>query len=165
MRARFPAILCMTTSSLLESRRPGGRFHELLASSKIIIGDEASIPEPAFVAMVSRLRGARHISTSNAHQLTTHLCSPAPSRLGARAIVTHYKDQQRLMEQEARRLVVALHTAGAVRGREMDIVTSRHVPMYTLRQENFQMIGGASTSQLRAAAMVNLNYAICGLSN
>nr|CDJ85490.1 regulator of nonsense transcripts 1-like [Haemonchus contortus] len=92
MRVRFPAILCITTSSLLESTRPGGLFYELLASCKIIIGDEASqIPEPAFATMiVSRFPAARHIYTGDAHQLAPHLRCPAssqPARLGARDVM------------------------------------------------------------------------------
>ncbi|XGW24111.1 hypothetical protein V3C99_005937, partial [Haemonchus contortus] len=91
MRVRFPAILCITTSSLLESTRPGGPFHELLASCKIIIGDEASqIPEPAFAAMISRFPSARHIYTGDAHQSAPHLrclASSLPARLGARGVM------------------------------------------------------------------------------
>uniref|UniRef100_A0A7I5ECC4 AAA_11 domain-containing protein n=1 Tax=Haemonchus contortus TaxID=6289 RepID=A0A7I5ECC4_HAECO len=80
VRVRFPAILCITTSSLLKSTRPGDLFHELLASCKIIIGDEASqIPEPAFAAMISRFPAARHIYIGDAHQLAPHLRCPASS--------------------------------------------------------------------------------------
>ncbi|VDO36055.1 unnamed protein product [Haemonchus placei] len=91
IRVRFPAILCITTSSLLKSTRPGGLFHELLASCKIIIGDEASqIPEPASAAMILRFPAARHIYIDNAHQLALHLRCPASSlqaRLGARGVM------------------------------------------------------------------------------
>ncbi|XGW33822.1 hypothetical protein V3C99_017909 [Haemonchus contortus] len=91
IHVRFPAILCITVSSLLKSTRPRGLFHELPASCKIIIGNDASqISEPAFAAMVSQFPAARHIYLGDAHQLPPHLLCPAssrPARLRARSIM------------------------------------------------------------------------------
>nr|CDJ93591.1 Hypothetical protein CBG22588 [Haemonchus contortus] len=92
LRLQFPAVLCITTSSLLNSTREGGLFHELLSSCRTIIADEASqIPEPVFVAMVTRFPQARHIYIGDVHQLQPHLRCPRSAlaaRLGGRGVMS-----------------------------------------------------------------------------
>ncbi|XGW17279.1 hypothetical protein V3C99_002131 [Haemonchus contortus] len=39
LRVRFPTILCITISSLLNTTKPGGLFHNTLCDCRIIIGD------------------------------------------------------------------------------------------------------------------------------
>uniref|UniRef100_A0A7I4YXQ2 AAA_12 domain-containing protein n=1 Tax=Haemonchus contortus TaxID=6289 RepID=A0A7I4YXQ2_HAECO len=92
LRLQFPAVLCITTSSLLNSTREGGLFHELLSSCRTIIADEASqIPEPVFVAMVTRFPQACHIYIGDVHQLQPHLRCPRSAlaaRLGGRGVMS-----------------------------------------------------------------------------
>ncbi|VDP62299.1 unnamed protein product [Heligmosomoides polygyrus] len=60
-RVRTPAIICLTTSALLNATDSGGIFNGLLSEFTTIIGDEASqIPEPAMVAIATRVPDARH---------------------------------------------------------------------------------------------------------
>ncbi|XGW05120.1 hypothetical protein V3C99_015918, partial [Haemonchus contortus] len=77
LRLQFPSILCITTSSLLNSTRRGGLFYDAFWHCRTIISDEASqIPEPVFLAIVTRFRSARHICIGDVHQLQPHLRCP-----------------------------------------------------------------------------------------
>ncbi|XGW21519.1 hypothetical protein V3C99_004464, partial [Haemonchus contortus] len=91
LRVRFPSIMCITTASLLNTTKPGGLFSDVLSTSKVIIGDEASqIPEPVFVAMLGRFPSAKHIYIGNVNQLEPHVRCPRSSRaarLGAKGIM------------------------------------------------------------------------------
>uniref|UniRef100_A0A7I4Z4Q7 AAA_11 domain-containing protein n=1 Tax=Haemonchus contortus TaxID=6289 RepID=A0A7I4Z4Q7_HAECO len=77
LRLQFPSILCIATSSLLNSTRRGGLFYDAFWHCRTIIADEASqIPEPVFLAIVTRFKSARHIRTGDVHQLQPHLRCP-----------------------------------------------------------------------------------------
>ncbi|WKX95541.1 hypothetical protein Q1695_012197 [Nippostrongylus brasiliensis] len=72
-RVRRPSVICLTTAALLNSADKDGLFRTELPQYKTIIGDEASqIPEPAFVAMTTRLCSARHVYIGDVHQLEPH---------------------------------------------------------------------------------------------
>ncbi|EYC37484.1 hypothetical protein Y032_0787g2351 [Ancylostoma ceylanicum] len=86
-----PRIICITTSSLLNTTDKGGIFKGYVNTFDLLIGDEASqIPEPVFMAIASRLEGARHIYIGDVRQLEPYarrsrLANPA--RFGARSII------------------------------------------------------------------------------
>ncbi|WKY11566.1 hypothetical protein Q1695_003274 [Nippostrongylus brasiliensis] len=88
---RPPAVLCLTTSALLNAATSGGIFCELLADVRTIIVDEASqIPEPAMVAIATRFQQARHVYIGDTHQLEPHARCPRssnPARYGARGVM------------------------------------------------------------------------------
>nr|CDJ87113.1 unnamed protein product [Haemonchus contortus] len=53
-----PSVLCLTTSSLLNSTGSRGIFSQYVTNFKVIIGDEDSqIPEPALLTIAARLQG------------------------------------------------------------------------------------------------------------
>ncbi|EPB73009.1 hypothetical protein ANCCEY_07900 [Ancylostoma ceylanicum] len=86
-----PRIICITTSSLLNTTDKGGIFKGYVNTFDLLIGDEASqIPEPVFMAIASRLEGARHIYIGDVRQLEPYArCSRLanPARFGARSII------------------------------------------------------------------------------
>lgn len=88
---RPPAVVCLTTSALLNAVTSGGIFSDFLADVKTVIADEASqISEPAMVAIATRLPQARHIYIGDIHQLEPHVrCSRSsnPARFGARGVM------------------------------------------------------------------------------
>ncbi|WKX95540.1 hypothetical protein Q1695_012197 [Nippostrongylus brasiliensis] len=90
-RVRRPSVICLTTAALLNSADKDGLFRTELPQYKTIIGDEASqIPEPAFVAMTTRLCSARHVYIGDVHQLEPHVRCPRTAlaaRLGARGVM------------------------------------------------------------------------------
>ncbi|WKX97745.1 hypothetical protein Q1695_013429 [Nippostrongylus brasiliensis] len=103
---RPPAILCLTTSALLNAATSGGIFAEFLSNVEVVIGDEASqIPEPAMLC--------REIV------LTMLAKDVAPSSIG---IITFYKEQFRLLQDFATSVAVDIHTVDSVQGREKDVV-------------------------------------------
>ncbi|EYC04630.1 hypothetical protein Y032_0086g1895 [Ancylostoma ceylanicum] len=89
---RRPQIICLTTSSLLNTSGPKGCFAEYLDSFDLLIGDEASqIPEPVFVAITDRLPDIRHIYIGDVHQLEPHARCPRssnPAVYGARSVMS-----------------------------------------------------------------------------
>ncbi|XGW27436.1 hypothetical protein V3C99_007774, partial [Haemonchus contortus] len=91
LRVRFPTILCITISSLLNTTKPGGLFHNTLSDCRIIIGDEASqIPEPAFVALTAHFPQARQIYIGDVYQLEPHIRCPRSTlaaRLGSKGLM------------------------------------------------------------------------------
>ncbi|PIO76091.1 hypothetical protein TELCIR_01861 [Teladorsagia circumcincta] len=88
---RKPAIICMTTSALLNSTDKGGIFQDRLQECHTIIWDNAShIPEPEFVAITNRLYNARHVYIGDRHQLQPHIrCDrqSLPAVLGAQGMM------------------------------------------------------------------------------
>ncbi|WKX95926.1 hypothetical protein Q1695_012408 [Nippostrongylus brasiliensis] len=88
---RNPSTVCLTTAALLNATDKDGMFHSVSPQYKTIIGDEASqIPEPALVAMATRLCHARHVYIEDIYQLEQHVRCPRTSlaaRLGARVVM------------------------------------------------------------------------------
>ncbi|VDP63300.1 unnamed protein product [Heligmosomoides polygyrus] len=90
-KVRTPAIICLTTSPLLNATDSGGIFNGLLSKFTTIIGNEASqIPEPAMVAIATRVPDACHVYTGDVHQLESHIrCSrtSTPAKFGALGVM------------------------------------------------------------------------------
>lgn len=84
-------MVCLTTSALQNVATSGGIFSDFLAGAKTVIANEASqIPEPAMVAIATRLPQARHIYNGDIHQLEPHvrcLRSSSPARYGDRGVI------------------------------------------------------------------------------
>ncbi|XGW20485.1 hypothetical protein V3C99_003911 [Haemonchus contortus] len=92
-RVRRPAILCLTTASLLNTTDPSnGLFRRHSSTFGTIIGDEASqIPEPALVAIASRIPEAKQRHIGDIHQLEPHArCqrNSNPAIFGARSVMS-----------------------------------------------------------------------------
>nr|CDJ96815.1 regulator of nonsense transcripts [Haemonchus contortus] len=90
-RVRRPSVICMTTSSLLNSTGRKGIFKSYIRDFRVVIGDEASqIPEPALLSIASRLPHARQVYIGDVHQLAPHVkCPPTanPAVHGARSVM------------------------------------------------------------------------------
>ncbi|XGW24299.1 hypothetical protein V3C99_006024 [Haemonchus contortus] len=90
-RVRCPLVICMTTSSLLNSTGRKGIFKSYIRDFRVVIGDEASqIPEPALLTIASRLPHARQVYIGDVHLLAPHVkCPPTsnPAVHGARSIM------------------------------------------------------------------------------
>ncbi|KIH52158.1 hypothetical protein ANCDUO_17742 [Ancylostoma duodenale] len=84
-------IVCITTSSLLNTTDKDGIFEGYLNHFRLLICDEASqVPEPVFMAMASRLPLARHVYIGDTHQLEPYArCSrhANPAIFGARSVI------------------------------------------------------------------------------
>uniref|UniRef100_A0A7I4XWS9 AAA_12 domain-containing protein n=1 Tax=Haemonchus contortus TaxID=6289 RepID=A0A7I4XWS9_HAECO len=92
-RVRRPAILCLTTASLLNTTDPSnGLFRRHSSTFGTIIGDEASqIPEPALAAIASRIPEAKQRYIGDIHQLEPHArCqrNSNPAIFGARSVMS-----------------------------------------------------------------------------
>ncbi|VDO21421.1 unnamed protein product [Heligmosomoides polygyrus] len=97
------------------------------------------LPNPAIPLLVVDIKGASQPSPSGSHcnEDEARWCKEIIRELltldvpsSTIAIVTFYKEQQRLLSQNATRRGVALHTVDSVQGREMDIViVLTYVPM------------------------------------
>ncbi|VDO52415.1 unnamed protein product [Haemonchus placei] len=75
-----PAVVCITTSALLNSIAADGIFRGWFDSFTTLIGDEASqIPEPALVALATHLPHVRHIYIGDTRQLEPHARCPRSS--------------------------------------------------------------------------------------
>ncbi|XGW34365.1 hypothetical protein V3C99_018325 [Haemonchus contortus] len=74
-RVRRPAILCLTTASLLNTTDPSDSlFRRHSCSFGTITGDEAShIPGPALAAIASRIPEAKQRYIGDIHQLEPHV--------------------------------------------------------------------------------------------
>uniref|UniRef100_A0A7I5E5U7 AAA_12 domain-containing protein n=1 Tax=Haemonchus contortus TaxID=6289 RepID=A0A7I5E5U7_HAECO len=91
-RVRRPAILCLTTASLLNTTDPSnGLFRRHSSTFGTIIGDKASqIPEPALAAIASRIPEAKQRYIGDIHQLEPHArCQRTsnPAIYGARSVM------------------------------------------------------------------------------
>lgn len=88
---RPPAILCLTTASLLNCAGTTGLFAPYFEACRVILGDEASqIPEPVLVATTSWFLNARLIYIGDVNQLEPYVRCPRTSRaarLGARGVM------------------------------------------------------------------------------
>ncbi|EYB94992.1 hypothetical protein Y032_0165g49 [Ancylostoma ceylanicum] len=70
---RFPDVLCITTSSLLNVFSSGGIFADYRNSYSLVICDEAAaIPEPMFIAITNQFPRARQVYVGDLNQFWTH---------------------------------------------------------------------------------------------
>ncbi|KAK6745163.1 hypothetical protein RB195_011715 [Necator americanus] len=88
---RFPDIICISTSSLLNVFNDGGIFADQKSAFSVLICDEAAqIPEPMFVAITDRLPHVRQVYIGDPLQFGPHArCSSSliPAKLGAGSIL------------------------------------------------------------------------------